>query len=410
MGYILVIAVALTIAYRCTTPAERKQYWQSAAKAAGTFWRRAGGWWQETESFRATLRARTPVAPAMPLIAAINVAIVLGMLMHDARPLGDPEALVAWGGSVGPRTANGEWWRLITASFVHDGVFSLVISLIAFIPLGLVLERVVGPMAFTAVYLTAGLFSTLFNVSVFPVDVSVGSIGAVAGAHGFMLAVSLWGVSQQPRLTMPLIAAEWLAGCAALFAAYVVATDAAPVAVVGFVSGLVPGLLVARGVNTRRTPATRMVATVVTMACVAIVTAVPLRGITDARRHIEEVIEVEERTAETFRTALEEFGLGRMSAVRVADIIDQVIVPEVKHQRDRLDRLEGVPAGQRPLIEAAVEYLRLRDESWAIRSTAFRTGKMKTLRAADETEAASMQAFKRLNSQSPLFTSQSIPH
>src|SRR6185436_1366727 len=141
--------------------------------------------------------------------ALLNVAVLVGIFFHP-HLAGESDPLLSWGASVGPRTANGEWWRLITTLFVHASVLDLLVNLAAFVPLGLLLERIVGPMAFAAVYLTAGIFSSLFNLSVFPVTVSVGAAGAVAGVYGFMLAVSLWGISQRPRLVLPMLTVKGL--------------------------------------------------------------------------------------------------------------------------------------------------------------------------------------------------------
>jgi len=396
MGYLLVIAVALGIAYRSTTAAERKRYAQTVLKVSRAAGQTLEACWLETEQYRAKLRARTPVAPITPTIVAVNIAIVLGILLHDGRALDDPDALIAWGASVGPHTANGEGWRLLTAQFVHASVIGLLVNLVALLPLGLVLERLVGPVAFAAVYLVSGLFAHLFTMSVFPLEVASGAAGSVAGVYAFMLAVSMWGVSQRPMLVVPLVAAKWLVVSAGLFTGYVVLIGASASVVVGFGCGLLSGLIVARGVNRRRTPAVRMTATAATMICVAAVTAVPLKGITDARRELQAVVATEEVTSNTFRTALEEFGLGRTNAGKVADVIDLVIVPELEHARAQLAAIEKVPPEQEPLIAAAWEYLHLRHESWAIRSMAFRTGKMQTLRAADAKESTSLAALRQL--------------
>ena len=397
MGYVLLLAIALTIAYRSTSAAERRKYLLVVLKAADRLILRAHGWWREIEPFRASLRARTPLAPATPLIAAINVAVVLGMFFHP-RLLDDPNPLISWGASFGPRTANGEWWRLFTTLFVHSSLLDLIVNLLALVPLGLMLERIVGPMAFTGAYLTAGLFSSLFTLSVFPIEVSAGATGAIAGLYAFMLVVSIWGISQQPRLVLPMITVKGLAMCGGLFAAYAWLSGGAPLIVVGFAVGLLTGLTVGRGVNTRRTPAVRMAATVATMSCIAILTAVPLRGITDARQEIHAVLEMEERTSAAFKTALLDFTEGRMSDKALAAVIDQVIVPEVQYVTARLalvDR-EMVPEQQRPLIAAADEYLHLRSESWTLRSNALRSGKMSILWIADKKEALSLEALRRL--------------
>ena len=264
MGYVFLLAIALTIAYRSTTAVERRKYLFAVLKRIDLFLLRVEGWWRELEPFRTVLRERTRIAPVTPTIAALNVAVVLGMFFHP-HLLNDPDPLISWGASFGPRTANGEWWRLLTTLFVHSSIVDLLVNLLAFVPLGLLLERIVGPVAFAAVYLTAGLFSSLFSLSVFPVEVSVGAAGAVAGVYAFLLAVSLWGISQKPRLVLPLITVKGLAICGGLFLVYSWLTGATAVVVVGFAAGLITGLTVSRGVNTRRTPAVRMAATVATI-------------------------------------------------------------------------------------------------------------------------------------------------
>jgi hypothetical protein len=248
------------------------------------------------------------------------------------------------------------------------------------------------------------MFSSLFSLSVFPVEVSVGAAGAVAGVYAFMLAVSLWGISQRPRLVLPMITVKGLAVCGGLFFAYAWLTGAAAVVVVGFAAGLISGLTVARGVNTQRTPAVRMAATVATMCCVAIVTAVPLRGITDARRDIAAVIETEEHTAAAFRTALDDYTAGRMTDKALAGVIDTAIVPELRYVSERLTLVDRtmVPKEQRPLITAAEEYLRLRDESWTLRANALRGGKMSILWIADRKEALSLEAFRQIRPGTPV--------
>ena len=399
MGYVFVLAIALVIVMRSTTAAERRKYLLKVLKSVDKVLFRVQIWWREVEPFRETLRARTRIAPVTPLIAVANLAVVAGMFFHP-QLMNDPDPMISWGANFGPRTANGEWWRLITTLFVHVSVLDLMVCLLAFVPLGLILERIVGPAAFAAVYLTAGLFSSLFMLSAFPVAVSAGAAGAVAGVYAFMLAVLLWGISQRPRLVLPLITIKLLAICGGLFVAYSWLTGAAAVVVVGFASGLFAGLTVSRGVNTRRTPAIRMAATVATMACVAIVTAVPLKGITDARREIEIVLETETQTAQAFKAALQDFTDGRMTDKALAVVIDRVILPELDYVSGRLAKVDRnmVPREQVPMITAAEEYLTLRNESWTLRANALRSGKMSILWIADKKEALSLEALRRVKS------------
>jgi rhomboid protease GluP len=390
MTFIILLAVALAVAYRVMTAAERERFTRFAAQVTANALHRA-----DIEAFRAILRARTPLAPVTPTLAALNATIFVAMLLGP-RLLGDPDTLVAWGGNLGPRTANGEWWRLITALFVHSSLLHLLGYLVSLVPLGLILERLVGPVAFAAVYLASGLFSGLFSISAFPMTVSAGASGAIAGVYALMLAASMWGVINQPRLKIPLVAVKWLAGSLVVFIAYTLATGTLAAALVGFLTGLLFGLVVARNVNERRAPAVRVAAIVATTIFIAIATAVPLRGITDARPEIEGIVAIEERTSKTYRTAADQFKTGRISAEALAKVID-AIMPELRAGRTRLELLDKLPREQQQLVAAAEEYLRLRDESWRIRSEALRSHSMRMLREADEKESAALQALPQVN-------------
>jgi len=78
--------------------------------------------------------------------------------------------------------ANGQWWRLITATFMHASVMHILFNMYALLVLGATLERVLGPARFAAIYFMSALggsvaalwFSNLMTIS-------VGASGAVFG-------------------------------------------------------------------------------------------------------------------------------------------------------------------------------------------------------------------------------------
>ena len=116
-----------------------------------------------TLAFADALRARTRWTLATPVLVAANVVLFVWMAVAPG-PIDSPETLVAWGGSIGPRTTNGEWWRLVTAPFVHTGFVALAANMIGLVQPARLLERLVGPLALVGVYLVAGMFATVVSL------------------------------------------------------------------------------------------------------------------------------------------------------------------------------------------------------------------------------------------------------
>ncbi|HSC26048.1 MAG TPA: rhomboid family intramembrane serine protease [Vicinamibacterales bacterium] len=401
---LLVLALLLGFAWYVMKPEERSRvietvlgasrYLPTAVKYAK---HAAAPGYPEPEPFLAALNARTPRALVTPAIVALNVTVFAGMIV-GAGSIGDPETLVRWGASFGPRTTNGEWTRLLTSMFVHAGPLHLVVSLAALVHLGFVMERLVGHVAFAAVYVAAGTVASLVSLSNHPIEVSAGASGAVFGIYGLLVATSIWGLLQRSPLTIPVSTLKNLAPPAALFFLYNAVTEGlgGGAELSGLIVGFACGLLFARSVADRKPPARQVAAAMAATLVIVAGSAVPLRGLTDVRPEIERALGIEDRTAGTYRAAVEQFRYGNITADGLADLIDRKIVPEISAVRARLKALGRVPEEHRPLVDEVEEYLRLRDESWRLRSEALHRNDMNTLRKADRAERASLDAFERL--------------
>ena len=105
-----------------------------------------------TIAFYQALRNRTRLPLATPVLVAANVLLFAWMAWAPGS-IALPETLLEWGGSYGPRTTNGEWWRVVTATFVHTGFLGLVANMAGLVGAARVLERMVGTLAFVCVYL-----------------------------------------------------------------------------------------------------------------------------------------------------------------------------------------------------------------------------------------------------------------
>jgi len=351
----------------------------------------------QRDQFTDAIHERTPWTFVTPALAVLNIGVFVAMLFGSGR-LSDPDTLVAWGGSVGPRTTNGEWWRLAASMFVHGGFLQLLANLAGLVQLGLVLERLVGHFAFATVYFAAGIFAGLASLSSDPMTVTTGASGAIFGVYGLLAAVSVWGVLHKPMVTLPLVVIKKLAPGAAVFLLYHLATGAFEngVALNGLVMGVVSGLVVSYGAIDAKPPARRVAATLASALVIAVASAVPLRGFTDVKPEIERLVAFEERVAAVYQAEVERFTRGVATAEALAQAIDRMILPELESVRARLKAIAKVPQEYRSLVADAEEYLRLRDESWRLRATGLQKHDMLALRKADRTERASLDILDRI--------------
>lgn len=83
---------------------------------------------------------------------------------------------------------HGEWWRLITAGFLHAGVFHILMNSWVLFDLGSRAEEVFGTARFLVIYLASSVAG--FTASMFwsPFSLSIGASAAVCGLIGAMLA------------------------------------------------------------------------------------------------------------------------------------------------------------------------------------------------------------------------------
>ena len=127
--------------------------------------------------------------PATTLLVVINVAFLVAMILTGGieGAFSNQDPIVSWGANIGPFTLNGEYWRLITAGFIHGGFFHIVFNMWALWSLGQLSEKLLGSWVTAAVYLLTGVGGALLTIFVHPMHSEVGASGAVFGIAGAIL-------------------------------------------------------------------------------------------------------------------------------------------------------------------------------------------------------------------------------
>jgi len=149
-------------------------------------------------------RSSWAVAPATYVLVGINCAVFLAMLAnHVSYWSPTSEQLFRWGAdNAGAVLIGGEWWRIVTAMFVHVGILHLATNMWCLWNLGLLAEPLMGSGGLLAVYILTGaagnLLSTFANWWWFNADwvkyhdlaafpAGAGASGAVFGIAGVLI-------------------------------------------------------------------------------------------------------------------------------------------------------------------------------------------------------------------------------
>jgi membrane associated rhomboid family serine protease len=133
-------------------------------------------------------------APITRALIAVNVAIYLLTASQGA-------GFNAPGGRVfdkfflaGPLVANGDWWRLVTAMFLHASILHIAFNMYALWVIGTPVEQYLGRARYLGLYFVSGLAGAAGALVQSPLTPVVGASGAIFGILGAMLIIE-WQVT-----------------------------------------------------------------------------------------------------------------------------------------------------------------------------------------------------------------------
>jgi membrane associated rhomboid family serine protease len=120
-------------------------------------------------------------------LIALNVLVYLAELAQGSGINGTRGSIYDNGVLYGPQVAHGDWWRLITAAFLHYGPFHLGMNMLALWWFGQPVEAYLGRARFLLLYLVSGLAGSAGALVMTPTAATVGASGAIFGILGAAL-------------------------------------------------------------------------------------------------------------------------------------------------------------------------------------------------------------------------------
>jgi rhomboid protease GluP len=243
------------------------------------------------ESARPLVRPRGQARVTLALLAVCG-AVGVATLPHAPGHLFDAVStttLVRWGALWRPAVEAGEWWRALTAMFLHGFWEHLIVNAYALYMLGRFCEEVFGPLRYFVTYVAGGLCGAAAStLNSHQGGLSVGASGAIMGLLGALIVVLIlrrgtWPEAWRRALLWNLV----LLGAIQIFIGFQLPMVDNAAHVGGMVGGGAMALIVAPGGLLGRSTAARAVLVALTVVFIG---AFGWAAVQTARTPLEETM------------------------------------------------------------------------------------------------------------------------
>ena len=144
---------------------------------------------------------------AYPVVSTLIAINLVAYMMTLIPLLGD--RIFYLGMSINGLVLEGEWWRIITAMFLHGGFMHILFNMFSLFLFGPELEKMAGKTRFLAIYFLAGIGGGLATVlTQHAMYATVGASGAlfgIFGAYGSILYRYRHSMPQLRQVILPII-------------------------------------------------------------------------------------------------------------------------------------------------------------------------------------------------------------
>lgn len=136
------------------------------------------------ESFKTFLRSY----PVVSIILAINIIVYLLFFIDRYLHTGVGYLLLQYGVGFNAGIEYGQWWRLVTAIFLHISFSHVLFNCFSIFLFAPALENMLGKFKFIILYLGTGIIGNLATFFLQPMEFSyLGASGAIYGLLGLYL-------------------------------------------------------------------------------------------------------------------------------------------------------------------------------------------------------------------------------
>lgn len=284
----------------------------------------------------------------------------------------NPGMLTELGGNLGPYTTNGEWWRLLSAVFLHSGLMHVLMNMLALWEAGRVTERLFGHARYLGVYLATGLLASVASINWQQEVVSIGASGAVFGIYGVLMAALVLD-----KQLLPVSVTKRLRNGAIIFVGYALLASLGQKGIdhAAHVGGLFAGILFGAALVLPRLRMGLVLALTAGLSVAGVLGAIsandPFADEPEFRRFMAQFGQEENRLNAIARDIMPQ--ADRIGTVNLARRIDAELIPGWKAMSDKFGSMTRLLPLTRELRDPLYQHVRLKHEALVMLRDAFRS-------------------------------------
>jgi rhomboid protease GluP len=340
---------------------------------------------------------------------ALNVSVFLVMVFRGVSAFNPTaESVLKWGADYGPLTLHGQWWRMLTSTFLHFGIIHLLFNMFVLFNIGLFLESLAGRVPFVVLYLVCGIGGSAASLAWHPSIVSAGASGAIFGLYGALLgfllrhrgSISAESLASQRKAALTFVGYNLLYG---LRPGVDMAAHLGGLAT-GFALGLFliqpPSISLSadlsvpsgelKAASNWRVP----LAVVLGLALIA-VPMIVLPKTDDYLAEYQRFSTVETKSLELFNSSLKQWQANQIDSQQYANILEQQILPQWRIEREAVEKLK-VSQDRAARNRLLAEYMTDREQGWQLTVDGLRTHDADKLKQGAQKEAAAEKVVAQL--------------
>ncbi|GLB47818.1 rhomboid family intramembrane serine protease [Neptunitalea lumnitzerae] len=144
--------------------------------------------------FKTLLSNLNPSTAGIGIISLfiLNTLVFSAMVWNGAHIIFTTNhTLLTFGGMRYQEVTNGQYWRMASAMFVHNGILHYCYNMGGLLLAGNLLQKVLPTYKILILYLVTGIIAAFFTLYFNSYSVSVGASGAIFGLYGYIIAYKL---------------------------------------------------------------------------------------------------------------------------------------------------------------------------------------------------------------------------